>query len=142
MSLYAIVETVHHIIHVEKIPKEFQTQPKIDSLTMALLFSASLGQGNRYNEGLFVLPTPDYNSFNSIVYSKIFSENQSYLLISFSYHKELESLYYNRIEIEKYLNRMLGPITNKDSLTIDYLKELKNGFNELILREINSKVSK
>lgn len=141
ISVFVLEDTIHHIIHVETIPSEFQLQPLNDPLTMALLYSASLGQGNRYNEGLFVLPTPDYENFNSIVFSKIFSES-NYLLIAISYHKELESLYYNRIEIEKYLNRTIGPVVKKENLTKEFLIELKNGFNELIIREINQKVSK
>jgi tetratricopeptide (TPR) repeat protein len=142
LACFVLEKTIHHIVFVEPIPKEFEMFPIIDHLTMALIFSTSLGQGNRYNEGLFVLPTPDYTSFNSIVYSKILSSSKSYLILAFNYHKELESLYYNRIEIEKYLSRMLNQALNKEFFTTDYLKELKNGFNELILREINLKVSK
>ena len=142
MSLYALKDTKHHIILVESIPKEFRAHESVDPLTMALIFSTSLGQGNRYNEGLFVLPTPDYTMFNSIVYSKILPEFSSYIILAFNYHKELESLYYNRIEIEKYLTRILLPIINIEQLTTEFLKELKSGLNELILREINLKVSK
>ena len=142
MAVFVFENTKLNVIHVEPIPKEFQMQSVIDPLTMALLFSASIGQGNRYNEGLFVLPTPDYEMFNSIVYSKVFNKSKSYLLMAFSYHKELESLYYNRIEIEKYLNRTLSSVESKEKIQTAFLKDLKNGFNELILREINLKVSK
>ena len=142
MAVYAFEGTKLNVLVVEPIAKEFQMQPIIDPLTMGLLFSTTLGQGNRYNEGLFVLPTPDYDQFNSIVYTTRLSENQSYLLMVFSYHKELESLFYNRIEIEKFLTRNLNPIQTKESITQEFLKNLKNGLNEFILREINSKVTK
>ncbi len=142
LSVFLFDNTELNVIFVEQIDQEFQVQSITDPLTMGLIFSTSLGQGNRYNEGLFVLPTPDYNHFNSIVFSKILSDTKSYLVMAFSYHKELESLYYNRIEIEKFLNRMLGPVMRRELLSTEFLKELKNGFNELILREINLKVSK
>ncbi|MHA2365114.1 MAG: tetratricopeptide repeat protein [Candidatus Hodarchaeales archaeon] len=133
----------------DPLPIYFISQKEFfDPMTMGLMFSTSLGQGTRYNEGLYgPLPTPDVQDFRSVVFSKQLEQptdsnpSGKYILIALNYHCDFDPLFYNRHEFEKYFNRTLK-IDKLESLTSEFINEIKTGINNLVSREIDHILSK
>lgn len=148
-AMFGFEKAKQHVITYDPLPPSFLTNRDFfDPITMGLIFSTSLGQGNRYNQGLYVLPTPDVTDFNSLVYAKVLSPptndnpTGTYLLIAINYHNEFDPLFYNRAEYEKFLNRRLADKQTLSQIDTGVLQELYTGFNELVLREINAELRK
>ncbi|MFW9929783.1 MAG: hypothetical protein ACFFD1_10360, partial [Candidatus Thorarchaeota archaeon] len=135
------------ILFYDNIPENIlQGEKKFDPSFIGIYFSSILG-GNTYNEGLFgPLPVPQLINFQALVFTRNFSnknnENQ-FLSIIIIYEKSFDPLFYNRLEIERYIQNFVEKISNiseEINFSNEQNLELKFGIKTLLQNQIKEKI--